>query len=206
MGAALVAVSPDLGRVKLARRLSGRLGADLAVVTKTRPGHDLAEAAEVVGAVRGKVVVMGDDMIVTGSTLVSATEALLAAGALEVRAFATHALFAEGALERLQASELAELAVTDTVRIARAETLEADRALRCGRARRHDRERLRRPVGVGAVRRAGALLNPGAKFPYRSEAGRFTCARARADACAGDGRAGERVVVGPRTRRSRSRG
>jgi ribose-phosphate pyrophosphokinase len=114
-GATLAAVSPDLGRVKLARRLSRALDADLAVVTKTRPGHDLAEAAEVVGAVRGKVVVMGDDMIVTGSTLVSAGEALLAAGALEVHAFATHALFAEGALDRLQTSEISEIAVTDTV-------------------------------------------------------------------------------------------
>ena len=70
-----------------------------------------------VGAVRGKVVVMGDDMIVTGGTLVSAGEALLAAGALEVRAFATHALFAQGALERMQTSEISEIAVTDTVDI-----------------------------------------------------------------------------------------
>jgi ribose-phosphate pyrophosphokinase len=117
-GHGLVAVSPDLGRVKLARRLARALGADLAVVTKTRPGHDLAEVAEVVGDVRGKVAVMGDDMIVTGGTLVSATDALLAAGAREVHAFATHALFAERGLERLQASALAEIAVTDTVRIA----------------------------------------------------------------------------------------
>lgn len=116
-GAAVVAVSPDLGRVKLARRLSRVTGADLAVVTKTRPGHDISQAAEVVGAVRGKVALMGDDMIVTGATLVRASEALLAAGAREVHAFATHALFAEGALDRLQASELAEVAVTDTVRI-----------------------------------------------------------------------------------------
>jgi ribose-phosphate pyrophosphokinase len=116
-GATLAAVSPDLGRVKLARRLSDALNADLAIVTKTRPGHDVAEAAEVVGAVEGKTVVLGDDMIVTGSTLISATEALLAAGALEVHAFATHALFAGGALTQLQASRLAEVAVTDTVRI-----------------------------------------------------------------------------------------
>lgn len=116
-GTTLAAVSPDLGRVKLARRLSRALNADLAVVTKTRPGHDVAEAVEVVGAVERKAVVMGDDMIVTGNTLISATEALLAAGALEVHAFATHALFAAGALERLQASRLAEIAVTDSVRI-----------------------------------------------------------------------------------------
>ena len=116
-GDELVAVSPDLGRVKLARRLSDALGADLAVVTKTRPRHDVSAAAEVVGAVEGKVVLMGDDMIVTGNTLIGATEALLAAGALEVHAFATHALFAVGARERLQASGLAEIAVTDSVRI-----------------------------------------------------------------------------------------
>jgi ribose-phosphate pyrophosphokinase len=71
----------------------------------------------VVGAVEGKVVVMGDDMIVTANTLIAATEALLAAGALEVHAFATHALFADGALARLQASRLAEIVVTDSVRI-----------------------------------------------------------------------------------------
>jgi ribose-phosphate pyrophosphokinase len=116
-GAALAVVSPDLGRVKLARRLSRALGADLAVVTKTRPRHDVAEVAEVVGGVDGKTVVMGDDMVVTGNTLISAADALLAAGALEVRAFATHALFAEGALEQLQRSRLAEIVVTDSVRI-----------------------------------------------------------------------------------------
>jgi ribose-phosphate pyrophosphokinase len=117
-GASLAAVAPDLGRVKLARRLSRALGGELAVVTKTRPRHDSSATAEVVGAVEGKVVVMGDDMIVTGGTLIGATEALLAAGALEVHAFATHALFAEDALERLQASDLAEIAVTDSVRLA----------------------------------------------------------------------------------------
>jgi ribose-phosphate pyrophosphokinase len=57
-------------------------------------------------------------MIVTGGTLLTATSALLAAGAKEVRAFATHALFAPGALEQLEASELAEIVVTDTVALA----------------------------------------------------------------------------------------
>jgi ribose-phosphate pyrophosphokinase len=114
-GVPLVAVSPDVGRVKLARRLSRMLEADLAVVTKTRPVRDVAEAAEVIGDVRGKIAVIGDDMIVTGGTLVTAAQALLDAGAREVRAFATHGLFAGDALDRLAASELAEIAVTDTV-------------------------------------------------------------------------------------------
>jgi ribose-phosphate pyrophosphokinase len=116
-GARLVAVSPDLGRVKLARRLSAMLDADFALVTKTRPAHDVAAAAEVVGDVRGKTVLLGDDMIVTGGTLLAAAEALLAAGASEIRAFATHALFADGALERLVGSGLAEIAVTDSVAV-----------------------------------------------------------------------------------------
>jgi ribose-phosphate pyrophosphokinase len=113
--ASLVAVSPDLGRVRLARRLSATLDAGFALVTKTRPAHDLATAAEVVGDVRGKTVLLGDDMIVTGGTLVTAADALLAAGAVEIRAFATHGLFSEAALERLLASEIAEIAVTDSV-------------------------------------------------------------------------------------------
>jgi ribose-phosphate pyrophosphokinase len=116
-GADLVAVSPDLGRVKLARRLSTALGAGLALVTKTRPSHDVAAVAEVIGDVAGKVALIGDDMIVTGGTLAAAAEALLAEGAREVRAFATHALFADGALERLAASPIVEIAVTDTVHL-----------------------------------------------------------------------------------------
>jgi ribose-phosphate pyrophosphokinase len=116
-GVPLVAVSPDLGRVKLARRLSTALGADLALVTKTRPRHDVAAVAEVIGDVSGKVALLGDDMIVTGGTLIGAAEELLAAGASEVRAFATHALFAAGALERLLGSPVAEIVVTDTVRV-----------------------------------------------------------------------------------------
>jgi ribose-phosphate pyrophosphokinase len=70
---------------------------------------------QVIGDVRGKVALVGDDMIVTGGTMLAAEQALLAAGAREVRAFATHPLFAAGALEALAASELAEVAVTDTV-------------------------------------------------------------------------------------------
>jgi ribose-phosphate pyrophosphokinase len=117
-GVALVAVAPDLGRVKIARRLSRTIGIDLAVVIKSRPQHDVAEATEVVGDVDGKVVLVGDDMIVTGGTLIAAARALRAAGALEVRAFATHALFTDKVLRLLAAAELDEIVVTDTVSLA----------------------------------------------------------------------------------------
>jgi ribose-phosphate pyrophosphokinase len=111
----VVVVSPDLGRVKAARRFARMLDAGFAIVTKVRPQHERAVAAEVIGDVRGKHAVIGDDMIVSGGTLAAAAEALAAAGALDVRAFATHALFSEGARETLAAAPLEEIAVTDTV-------------------------------------------------------------------------------------------
>jgi ribose-phosphate pyrophosphokinase len=116
-GARLVAVAPDFGRAQMARRISRAIGADFAIVAKTRPRHDVADAADVIGDVRGKIALLGDDMIVTGGTLAAAAGALRLAGADEVRAFATHALFADDALHRLAAAELAELVVTDTVPI-----------------------------------------------------------------------------------------
>ncbi len=114
-GESVVCVSPDLGRVKLARRLSGMLDAELAVANKTRPAHEVAAVTQVIGDVRDKVALIGDDMIVTGGTILAAAEALQAAGAREVRAFATHPLFSPGALQLLSDSELSEIAVTDTV-------------------------------------------------------------------------------------------
>jgi ribose-phosphate pyrophosphokinase len=116
-GSRVVCVSPDLGRVKLARRLSRMLETEFAVANKTRPRQEVAAVTQVIGDVRGRVALIGDDMIVTGGTILAATEALLGAGAVEVRAFATHSLFATGALEALARSELAEIAVTDTVAI-----------------------------------------------------------------------------------------
>jgi ribose-phosphate pyrophosphokinase len=118
-GDGVVAVAPDLGRVKLARRLSRQLDCDVAVVNKTRPGRDVAAAGELIGQVRGRTAILGDDMIVTGSTLVGATTALREAGATDVIAFATHGLFPGDALDQLTDSEISELLVTDTVPLGR---------------------------------------------------------------------------------------
>jgi ribose-phosphate pyrophosphokinase len=116
-GDRVVAVAPDPGRGKMTTRFAEFLEADVAYMSKTRPEHDVAEVTEVVGRdrVRGKVAILSDDLIVTGGTLVSGARALLEAGATEVYACATHGLFPPAAVEKLAASELTEIAITDTV-------------------------------------------------------------------------------------------
>src|SRR5438067_6794145 len=116
-GEDVVAVSPDVGRAKFARRFGQMLEADLAILNKTRPEHDTAEVTEVIGNVQGKVALMSDDMIVTGGTLIAGATALREAGATEVYACATHGLFPGHAFEKIAASELAQVTVTDTVPI-----------------------------------------------------------------------------------------
>ena len=116
-GDKVVAVSPDAGRVKMARRFGKMLGGDLAIMNKTRPEHDTAEVTEVIGDVRGKVAILSDDMILTGGTLIAGATALRKAGATEVYACATHGLFSGDAFEKLAASDLSLVTVTDTVAI-----------------------------------------------------------------------------------------
>jgi ribose-phosphate pyrophosphokinase len=116
-GEGVVAVSPDPGRAKMATKFAQMLDADFALMNKQRPAHDVASVTEVVGDVRGKVAIMSDDIIVTGGTLVAGAQALLDAGATKVYACATHGLFPGDALTKLAESELAGLAVADTVPI-----------------------------------------------------------------------------------------
>jgi ribose-phosphate pyrophosphokinase len=113
----VVAVSPDPGRAKLAGKFGEMLDADLAILNKTRPAHDVAAVTEVIGRVRDKVAIMSDDIIVTGGTLIAGAEALLEAGATKVYACATHGLVAGDGFDELAASPLAEIALTDTVPI-----------------------------------------------------------------------------------------
>jgi ribose-phosphate pyrophosphokinase len=114
-GEKIVAVSPDPGRAKMARRFGQMLEADLAIMNKVRPEHDTAEVTEVIGDVEGKVAILSDDMIVTGGTLIAGAHALKEAGATEVYACATHGLFPGNAFEKIAASELGEVTVADTV-------------------------------------------------------------------------------------------
>jgi ribose-phosphate pyrophosphokinase len=115
-----VIVSPDAGRIKVAERMAQHLddcGADLAFVYKRRPkGMDnVAQAIEVIGAVKGRLCVITDDMIDTAGTVVAAAELLRAHGATEVWAMATHGVLSGPAIERLKNSSLERVVLTNTL-------------------------------------------------------------------------------------------
>lgn len=111
----MVVVSPDVGGVARARELSERLHAPLAIMDKRRPRPNHAEIMHVIGDVEGRVAILMDDIIDTGGTIVKAAEALLAEGAREVYACATHPVFSGDAYQRLMRSPLTEVVVTDTI-------------------------------------------------------------------------------------------
>jgi ribose-phosphate pyrophosphokinase len=115
-GDGVVSVAPDAGRAKMAVKFAEILGADFAIMHKTRPKPDEASVTEVTGNVRGKIAIVGDDVIMTGGTLLAGARALRDAGATSVYVFATHAIFAKDSLERFRdAEEIDGLVVTDTI-------------------------------------------------------------------------------------------
>lgn len=113
----LVVVSPDAGRVKMARNFARKLGVHWAVMEKERPAQQVAEIGYVVGEVEGKAVILLDDMIDTAGTLCSAARTVLDEGAARVIACATHGVFSGPAYERLayEQSRIERVLVTDTI-------------------------------------------------------------------------------------------
>ena len=116
-GDAVVSVAPDAGRAKHAIRFAEMIEGDFAVMHKTRPEHDKASVTEITGRVKDKVAIVGDDVIMTGGTLLAGAEALREHGATAVWVFTTHGLFSDGALDRFAEADLAGMVVTDTVPI-----------------------------------------------------------------------------------------
>jgi ribose-phosphate pyrophosphokinase len=111
----LVIVSPDVGGVARARAIGKRLGASLAIIDKRRGGPNETEVLNVVGDVEGKNVLILDDIIDTAGTLVQAEEALREQGAARTFAAAVHPVFSGPARERIEASNLETLFVTNTI-------------------------------------------------------------------------------------------
>lgn len=116
-----VVVSPDAGRVPTATRYAQRLGVPLAVLHKERETGTETRVTHLVGDVRDRTCLVVDDMISTGGTIAKSVEALRQAGGREFIVAATHGLLLDGARERMMASGVAELFVTDTVRVPRPE-------------------------------------------------------------------------------------
>jgi len=113
-----VVVSPDVGGVTRVRALAEVLGTPIAIIVKRRPEPNRAEVTEVIGDVGGKTAIMFDDMIDTGGSVVHGAEALLERGASEVYAACTHGVLSGGAPERLIASPLRRVIITDTIPLA----------------------------------------------------------------------------------------
>ncbi len=112
----IMVVSPDLGSVTRARNFAQRFDAPLAIVDKRRQRANVCEVMNIIGDVRGKKVILVDDMIDTAGTLCNAAKAIIEiGGAEEVYACATHGVLSGPAIERIQASPIKELVLLDTI-------------------------------------------------------------------------------------------
>ncbi len=115
----LVVVSPDAGRVKLAKKFAEKVGAELAILNKERPAQQVAEIAYVIGEVKDKTAVIVDDIIDTAGTLRAAAETVKDEGARRVFAAATHPVLSGDAFENLNASPFERIVTTDTIPLQR---------------------------------------------------------------------------------------
>lgn len=111
----IMVVSPDVGGVVRARALASRLHVDMAIVDKRRPAPNEAKVMNIIGDVEGKHCLLIDDIVDTAGTLCNAVEALIERGATKVSAYATHGVLSGPAGDRLAASELHELVITDSI-------------------------------------------------------------------------------------------
>lgn len=111
----LVVVSPDHGGVKRARTLAEMLGSPLAIIDKRRPQANVAEAANIIGDVDNKDVIIVDDICDTGGSLLAASNILKEHGAKDIYVCITHGLFSNGAAERIENSPIKEVVVTNTI-------------------------------------------------------------------------------------------
>lgn len=111
-------VSPDAGGVERARAIATRLDASLAIIDKRRVGPNVVAEMNIIGEVKDQIAILLDDMIDTAGTLTMAADALKREGAKRILGCCTHAVLSGPAIERIEASPLEELIVTNTVPLA----------------------------------------------------------------------------------------
>jgi len=111
----IVVVSPDHGGVTRARKMADRLKSPIAIIDKRRPKPNVAEVMNIVGNIEGKTAILIDDIIDTAGTITLAANALIENGAKKVYACCTHPVLSDPATERIDASSIEELVVTNTI-------------------------------------------------------------------------------------------
>ncbi len=111
----IIMVSPDAGGVERTRAFAKRLGADMAIIDKRRERANVCAAMNVIGDVKGKTAILLDDMVDTAGTLCSAADILIERGAHEVYACCSHGVLSGPAIERLEASKIKSLVITDSI-------------------------------------------------------------------------------------------
>ncbi|GAO98016.1 ribose-phosphate pyrophosphokinase [Caedimonas varicaedens] len=111
----VMVVSPDIGGVGRARAIAKRIDSDLAIIDKRRERAGVSEVVNIIGDVKGKNLILIDDIIDTAGTLCNAAHALMDAGALSVRAYVTHGVLSNPAVERIMTSPIHEIVVTDSI-------------------------------------------------------------------------------------------
>ena len=111
----MLIVSPDVGGVVRARALGNRLDTDIAIVEKRRSAPGQSEVMNIIGDVSGRRCILFDDIVDSAGTLCTAAQALIDNGAIEVAAYVTHGVLSGAATERVRASALKELVITDSI-------------------------------------------------------------------------------------------
>ena len=114
-GRDLCVVSPDVGNVKVASKYANFLNAELAIIDKRRKSGSEVEMANIIGDVKGKTVLMVDDMISTAGTICEAARQVVAAGATDVVAAATHGVFVGMAVDRIRNAPISRVFTADTI-------------------------------------------------------------------------------------------
>jgi ribose-phosphate pyrophosphokinase len=111
----LVIVSPDVGGVLRARDIARRLDADLVIIDKRRERAGVSEVVNIIGEVAGRRCILVDDIVDTAGTLCNAAVALTDAGASAVYAYVTHGVLSGDAVQRVKASPIKMLVITDSI-------------------------------------------------------------------------------------------
>lgn len=114
-----VVVAPDTGAVPRARALAKRINAQLAIVDKRRPQANISEVVNIIGDVEGRDLIIYDDIIDTGGTLVNAAKKLKEQGAKSISACCTHPLLSADAIKRIEKSVLEKVIISDTIPLKR---------------------------------------------------------------------------------------